>query len=84
MQVLLSQTTKKREEKQMKQITEYELKFMGMFIDTGIQMLPTTERSAYETDADYDFAMFVSDRLKKFYALYQSKATFQEPGQKDW
>jgi hypothetical protein len=57
---------------------------MGMFIDTGIQMLPTTERSAYETDADYDFAMFVSDRLKKFYALYQSKATFQEPGQQDW
>jgi hypothetical protein len=75
---------KRKKEKEMKQITEYELKFMGMFIDTGIQMLPTTERSAYETDADYDFAMFVTERLKKFYALYQSKATFQEPGQKDW
>jgi hypothetical protein len=68
----------------MKQVTEFELKFMNMFIETGIQMLPNSDRSAYDTDSDYEFVEFVTDRLKKFYALYQSKATFQETGQQDW
>jgi hypothetical protein len=83
MQVLLSQTTKKREEKQMKQITEYELKFMNMFIETGIQMLPNPDRSAYESDSDYEFIQFVSDRLVKFYALYKTPTIIEE-GDKEW
>jgi hypothetical protein len=75
---------KRKKEEEMKQVTEFELRFMNMFIETGIQMLPNSDRSAYETDTDYEFVQFVTERLKKFYALYQSKATFQEPGQKDW
>jgi hypothetical protein len=83
MQVPLSQTTKKREEKQMKQITEYELKFMNMFIETGIQMLPNPDRSVYDSDSDYEFVQFVSDRLVKFYALYKTPTIIEE-GDKEW
>ena len=57
----------------MKQVTEYELKFMNMFLETGMQMLPNPNREAYDSDADYDFIQFVSDRLVKFYALYKTQ-----------
>lgn len=83
MQVPLPQTTKKREEKQMKQITEFELKFMNMFIETGIQMLPNSDRSAYDSDSDYEFIQFVTDRLVKFYALYKAPIVIEE-GDKEW
>lgn len=56
----------------MKQITEYELKFMNMFIETGIQMLPNPDRAAYDSDSDYEFIQFVTDRLINFYALYKN------------
>ena len=85
MQVLLSQTTKTRKEgKGMKQITEYELKFMSMFIETGIQMIPNSDRSAYQSDADYEFSQFVTERLKKFYELYKTSAEPEVIGSKDW
>jgi hypothetical protein len=83
MQVPLPQTTKKREKEQMKQITEFELKFMNMFIETGIQMLPNSDRSAYDSDSDYEFIQFVSDRLVKFYALYKTPTIIEE-GDKEW
>ena len=83
MQESLPQTTKKREEEQMKQITEFELKFMNMFIETGIQMLPNSDRSAYDSDSDYEFIQFVTDRLLKFYALYKAPVVIEE-GNKDW
>jgi hypothetical protein len=83
MQVPLSQTTKKREKEQMKQITEFELKFMNMFIETGIQMLPNSDRSAYDSDSDYEFIQFVTDRLVKFYALYKTPTIIEE-GDKEW
>ena len=83
MQVLLSETTKKREEKQMKQITEFELKFMNMFIETGIQMLPNPDRSVYDSDSDYEFIQFVTDRLVKFYALYKTPVVIEE-GNREW
>jgi hypothetical protein len=67
----------------MKQITEYELKFMNMFIETGIQMLPNHDRSAYDSDSDYEFIQFVSDRLVKFYALYKTPTIIEE-GDKEW
>ena len=84
MQVLLSQTTKKREEKQMKPVTEYELRFMSVFLETGIQMIPNSDRSAYDSDADYEFTQFVTDRLMKFYALYKTAAEPQVVGDKEW
>ena len=84
MQVLLPQTTKKREEKQMKPVTEYELRFMSVFLETGIQMIPNSDRSAYDSDADYEFTQFVTDRLMKFYALYKTAAEPQVVGDKEW
>ena len=68
----------------MKQITEYELKFMSMFIETGIQMIPNSDRSAYQSDADYEFSQFVTERLKKFYELYKTSAEPEVIGSKDW
>ena len=67
----------------MKQITEFELKFMNMFIETGIQMLPNSDRSAYNSDSDYEFIQFVTDRLLKFYALYKAPTIIEEAS-KDW
>ena len=67
----------------MKQITEYELKFMSMFIETGIQMIPNSDRSAYNSDEDYVFSQFVTERLKKFYELYKAPVVLEE-GNKDW
>jgi hypothetical protein len=84
MQVLLSQTTKKREKEQMKPVTEYELRFMSVFLETGIQMIPNSDRSAYDSDADYEFTQFVTDRLMKFYALYKTAAEPQVVGDKEW
>jgi hypothetical protein len=85
MQASLPQITKTREEgKEMKQITEYELKFMSMFIETGIQMIPNSDRSAYNSDSDYEFSQFVTDRLKKFYELYKPVAEPQVVGDKEW
>lgn len=68
----------------MKQITEYELKFMSMFIETGIQMIPNSDRSAYNSDSDYEFSQFVTDRLKKFYELYKTVEEPQVVGDKEW
>jgi hypothetical protein len=68
----------------MKQITEYELKFMSMFIETGIQMIPNSDRSAYNSDEDYEFSQFVTDRLKKFYELYKPVEQPQVVGDKEW
>jgi hypothetical protein len=84
MQVPLSQTTKKREKEQMKPVTEYELRFMSVFLETGIQMIPNSDRSAYDSDADYEFTQFVTDRLMKFYALYKTAAEPQVVGDKEW
>jgi hypothetical protein len=84
MQVLLSQTTKKREEKQMKPITEFEIKFMNIFLESGIQMLPNSDRSAYNSDEDYEFVQYVTDRLIKFYSLYKVTEQPQVVGDKDW
>lgn len=44
-----------------------------MFLETGIQMLPNPNREAYDSDADYEFIQFVTERLIKFYALYKTQ-----------
>ena len=72
MQVLLLQTNKTRGKEQMKLATEYEIKFMNMFLENGIQMLPNPDREAYDSDSDYEFIQFVTERLIKFYALYKN------------
>jgi hypothetical protein len=68
----------------MKPVTEYELRFMSVFLETGIQMIPNSERSAYDSDSDYEFTQFVTDRLIKFYALYKPVAEPQVVGDKEW
>jgi hypothetical protein len=55
---------------------------MNIFLEEGIQMLPNSDRSAYNSDADYEFAMFVHARLAKFYAMYKPEP--QEEASKDW
>lgn len=72
MQVLLLQTNKTRGKEQMKLATEYEIKFMNMFLENGIEMLPNPDRSAYDSDSDYEFIEFVTERLIKFYELYRN------------
>ncbi len=67
----------------MKPITEFEVKFMNIFLESGIQMLPNSDRSAYNSDSDYEFVQFVTDRLIKFYSLYKVEASTEEVA-KDW
>ncbi len=67
----------------MKPITEFEVKFMNIFLESGIQMLPNSDRSAYNSDSDYEFVQFVTDRLIKFYSLYKVEAPTEEVA-KDW
>jgi hypothetical protein len=67
----------------MKPVTDFEVKFMNIFIESGIQMLPNSDRSAYDSDSDYEFVQFVTDRLIKFYALYKAPVVLEE-GNKDW
>jgi hypothetical protein len=68
----------------MSPITEYELKFVSIFLETGIQMIPNSDRSAYDSDADYEFTQFVTNRLQKFYAIYKPEPVAEQPGQQDW
>jgi hypothetical protein len=68
----------------MKPVTDFELKFMSDFLTTGIQMIPNNERSAYEGDEQYNFVVFVTERLKKFYALYDVKTPLYATGDKEW
>ena len=72
MQVLLLQTNKTRGKEQMKLATEYEIKFMNMFLENGIEMLPNPDRAAYDSDSDFTFIQFVTERLIKFYELYRN------------
>ena len=67
----------------MKPVTEYELRFINEFLETGIQMIPNSDRSAYNTDQDYQFTQFVTDRLQKFYAIYKPELITEE-GDKAW
>jgi hypothetical protein len=67
----------------MKPITDFELKFMNMFVESGIEALPNSDRSAYTSDEHHEFAMFVHNRLIKFYALYKTQAIIPE-GNKEW
>jgi hypothetical protein len=84
MQESLSQASKTREEgKQMKPVTEYELRFMSIFLETGIQMIPNSDTEAYNSEQDYEFSQFVTERLKKFYALYKPQTQVEEVS-KDW
>lgn len=68
----------------MKPVTEFELKFINEFLTTGIQMIPNPDRSAYESDEIYNWILLVTERLKKFYALYDFKLPFHQTGNKDW
>jgi len=63
-------------------VSNFELRYMNIFLEEGIQMLPNSDRSAYNSDADYEFAMFVHARLAKFYAMYKPEP--QEEASKDW
>ena len=67
----------------MKPVTEYELRFINEFLETGLQMIPNSDREAYNSDSDYEFSQFVTDRLMKLYALYRHQAIVPE-GDKAW
>ena len=68
----------------MKPVTDFELKFMNEFLTTGIQMVPNPERSAYDSDDVYNFVTQVTERLLKFYALYNTTTPLFPTGDKDW
>ena len=67
----------------MKPVTEYELRFINEFLTTGLQMIPNSDTEAYNSEADYEFSQFVTERLKKFYELYRHEAIIPE-GNKEW
>ena len=67
----------------MKPVTEYELRFMSIFLETGIQMIPNSDTEGYNSEQDYEFSQFVTERLKKFYELYRHEAIIPE-GNKEW
>lgn len=68
----------------MSYINEFEAKFINIFVETGLQMIPNSDRSAYNTDQDYEFTRVVTDRLQKFYAIYKPEPVTEQPGQKEW
>ena len=67
----------------MSYINDFEAKFISIFVETGLQMIPNSDRSAYNTDQDYEFTRVVTDRLQKFYAIYKPELVTEE-GNKDW
>jgi hypothetical protein len=67
----------------MSYINDFEAKFMNIFIETGLQMIPNSDRSAYNTDQDYEFTRVVTDRLQKFYAIYKPELVTEEAN-KEW
>jgi len=67
----------------MKPVTEYELRFINEFLTTGLQMIPNSDTEAYNSEQDYEFSQFVTERLKKFYELYRHEAIIPE-GNKEW
>ena len=90
MQVLLSQTTKKREEKQMIQqeqanpstvlpsgVMLYEAQKIVQFLETGIGILPGTGRSDWPnlTDDQFDYMLRMHNRLNAFYTMYSQSNT---------
>lgn len=90
MQVLLSQTTKKREEKQMIQqeqanpstvlpsgVMLYEAQKIVNFLETGIGILPGTGRSDWPnlTDEQFDYMLRMHNRLNAFYTMYNQSNT---------
>jgi hypothetical protein len=82
--VPLSQETKTREKgKEMKPVTDYELRFINEFLETGLQMIPNSDTEGYNSEQDYEFSQFVTERLKKFYALYRAMPP-QLVGDKEW
>ena len=90
MQVLLSQTTKKREEEQMIQqeqanpstvlpsgVMLYEAQKIVSFLETGIGILPGTGRSDWPnlTDEQFDYMLAMHQRPNAFYNLYSRSNT---------
>ena len=67
----------------MKPVTEYELRFINEFLTTGLQMIPNSDTEAYNSEQDYEFSQFVTERLKKFYEQYRHEAIIPE-GNKEW
>jgi predicted solute-binding protein len=67
----------------MKPVTDYELRFINEFLTTGLQMIPNSDTEAYNSEQDYEFSQFVTERLKKFYELYRHEAIIPE-GNKEW
>ena len=86
MQMLLSQTTKTREEgKEMIQqeqanpstvlpsgVMLYEAQKIVNFLETGVGILPGTGRSDWPnlTDEQFDYMLRMHNRLNQFYTLY--------------
>jgi hypothetical protein len=90
MQVLLSQTTKKREQKQMIQqeqanpstvlpsgVMLYEAQKIVNFLETGVGILPGTGRSDWPnlTDEQFDYMLRMHNRLNAFYTMYSQSNT---------
>lgn len=96
MQVLLPQTTKKREEKQMIEqeqsnpstllpsgVMLYEAQKIVNFLETGVGILPGTGRSDWPnlTDEQFEFMLRMHKRLNDFYTSY-SRTNLELPQEK--
>jgi hypothetical protein len=60
----------------MEKVTEFERRYMNMFLDNGIGMLPGSARSDYPnaTEEEFVYIQMVHKRLAKFYDLYRDNS----------
>lgn len=64
----------------MSKVTEFEKRYISMYLDNGIGMLPSSSRSDWDnsTEEQFLFVQEVSKRLSKFYDLYKTPIEFPE------
>jgi hypothetical protein len=64
----------------MEKATEFERRYMNMYLENGIGMLPSSSRSDWpnSTDEQFLFVQEVHQRLSKFYDLYRTPIEFPQ------
>jgi hypothetical protein len=67
-------------------ITDFELRYMKMFIEEGWAVLPSRDASDWPnaTKEQFQFVCDVRERLAKFHELYSTPIEFPENEVREW